>query len=731
MGKIKVLIKGPLLVQAGYGYHSREIFKALSEDPAFDVYCENIVWGKCSFVVENTPFIQSIKQAIQKFHIIKQQGQENWDIFIHVSIPNEYEKRGKINIGVTAGIETDRVSHVWVQKCQEMDLIIVPSEHAKNVLLKTEVGWENQKTGEKGSFKLTRPVMVCPEGVDTSIYKKLLPEEIEPKILDLLKDAPEFNFLCCGQWGPGGFGQDRKNIALTVKYFIDTFLGQKDVGLVLKINMARNSMVDYSTVLARLQQIKANYKQEDVPPIFLVHGGLTEKEMSSLYNHPKVKALLTLTHGEGFGRHLLEAAACELPVLATNWSGHLDFLNKGKFSAIEYNIVQVPDPVVWPDVIIKESGWAEVREEDTKRRLKKMVNSYYLPRQWAKDLAVKIQDEYDLSVVCEEFKNIIKMCVKEEKVAPRIDPLEALKNLVDTPEDYNVLYTMPMSAGDVFISSAVVDGLVKELPEGSKIYFATHDKYKSILEGNPHIHKVIPWNEAMLNIDLTEEVFDVVFTPNVGTQLMTANWVHKGQGRLLAEEFADHCNSKLGDYFIKEDDTMTPSHLADFTEIQYMTIHVSSQQGQHESRKYTDWQEIVNNLKEYVSNLKIVQIGEANEPLLQNIDVDLRGKTTVHQLASVIKNSTLHLGIDSFPVHLCAKFNTPVVALYGNSYAKSTGGYYKDLKTAKFIYMEPDNKAGCKCRYKWQCKVNRDFPCINLIDPLDVFKNCVKMLRNK
>jgi len=400
MGKIKTLLKSPLLTQSGYGNHSRQIFRALYADPDFDVHVESLKWGNCAFLTENTEEKRAIKDCIKKFMINKTQGNENYDLFVHITIPNEFEKLGKINIGITAAVETDRVGHIWVQKCNEMDLIIVPSEHSKHVLEKTVIEWKNEKTNESGEFKIDKPIVVCREGVDTSIYKKL--DKLYDNAITGLDFGCDFNFLHIGQWGKGGFGEDRKNIARLVRYFIETFKNRKDVGLVLKINMSRNNVGDFLSLQNRLKEIKSNFEDQEVPPIYLLHGNLTHEEMTNLYNHPQIKAFVSFTHGEGFGLPLLEAAACDLPILVTNWSGHLDFLPRKKFSAIEYDMVEIPEVAVWDPILIKGSMWAEVKEDDAKHRLRKMFNSYAMPKSWAKELGPQIREDYNLDVVCQD-----------------------------------------------------------------------------------------------------------------------------------------------------------------------------------------------------------------------------------------------------------------------------------------------------------------------------------------
>jgi len=732
MKKIKTLVKAPALTNSGYGRHSRQIINALLQDEMFEVYTESLNWGNCSYLTHETEEKKKLLELIRKTEVYKMQGgPDDWDLFIHVTIPNEFEKRAKFNIGITAAIESDRCSHVWIQKCNEMDLIIVPSEHAKKGIEGTTVDWHNEKTGQTGVIKLTKPIVICNEGIDINIFKNYrqvvqMPSSFK-EYHDKIKLEPDFNFLCVGQWGPGTYKEDRKNIAQTIRYFIETFLGQKDVGLVLKINMGKNTVIDYYNCLDRINQIKSNYKQEDIPPIYLLHANLTEEEMAALYCHPKIKALVSFTHGEGYGLPLLEAAAVSLPIIATNWSGHLDFLEKGQFSPVDYDIVTIPEKAIWENILIKESRWAEVKEEDAKRRLKKMTTSYFQPEEWSKELSEKIKNKFNLETINEKLILTIKQNLIKKEM-DKIDPIEYLNNFVDDKEDFNVLYTMPMSAGDIFISTAVINGLKKQLPQDAKIYFALDPKYVDILQDNKDIYKVIPWSEVMMHIEICEEVFDLVFTPNIDVQFTFSNWTRRGQGRLLAEQMANHCQCELGDYFIKKNDK-----IVNMLPEKYMTIHTTSGKGQWGARGYSEWQEIINNLKKVVPDLKVVQVGQNDEIRLENVDVNLLGKTNVHQLTSVIENSLLHLTVDSFTMHLCAYVETPFVALFGSSNAKSSGPWIKDKEKLDFMILEAQyRKEKCsKGCYKYECRHEKDNPCINEIDSSTVYAACVKLLKKR
>lgn len=736
MKKIKTLFKAPLETRSGYGEHGRMIFDALTSDPLFDVSVESLNWGNCSHLTEKTPLIEKIKQLVQKREFEQRNNQNHYDLFIHLTIPQEFETLGRFNVGVTAMVETDRISHQWVQACNKMDLIIVPSQHCKEVAENTVIEWSNPNTGEKGHFKIEKPIVVCPEGIDTEIFKS----KVHENLINLELES-DFNFLHVGQWANGDFGEDRKNISLMLKYFIETFRGRKDVGMVLKTNMSKNSAIDFDFVKTRIKELKVavGIPESECPAIYLIHANLNQSEMADLYNHPKIKAFLTLTHGEGFGIPILEAAASELPVLATNWSGHLDILSDGKFIPLDYELKEIPNATVWDPVLIKGSRWACVKEDDVKKKMEKIVKSHSKPKEWAKELAEKVREKFDLKVVNEKFISTLKSILLENEVA-QVNPEEHLKSYVDTPHCYNVVYTMPRSTGDVFVSTAVIDGLMKELPEDSRLYFATDPKYFDLLKGNKNVYKCIPYNQTMMNMDLLENVFDLALTPDIATQYLFSNWIRRGQGRLLAEEYANHCNSKLGDYFIEKDySILDSSTLSIHSEGEtdkidnYITFHPGSGQGQWEARNYRDWAEVLVNLKALFPELKVVQVGQEGDLEFKDlVDVDFRGKTTYQQLAAVQEKALLHLGIDSFNMHLAAALNVPLVAIFGCSYAKSTGPWYKEPEKAKFILLESERKSGCvdKACYKNRCAKNPHDGAapINEIDAREIFQACAKML---
>ena len=307
---IKVFLRGPILTQSGYGHHARTVFRALkTRSDLFDIYVQPTAWGGTSWIWQDSDERSELDFLLNKtIQYINSGGK--FDMSLQVTIPNEFEILAPINIGITAGIETDKVSAEWLQKCNEMTKILTISEHSMAGFTNTIYDATNQKTGEKTKFGLQVPI-------DFVHYPVL--EEDDSKIeLDLTTD---FNFLAVAQMGP------RKNIQMTIEAFVEEFRDNENVGLIVKTNTSKNSLLDRLKCKAALQNKIASLGDKKCK-IYLLHGYMTNAEMQSLYRNDKVRCLVSTTHGEGFGLPLFEAAYNGLPVIATDWSGHLDFLYK-------------------------------------------------------------------------------------------------------------------------------------------------------------------------------------------------------------------------------------------------------------------------------------------------------------------------------------------------------------------------------------------------------------------
>jgi hypothetical protein len=354
--KKKILLKGPLLTRSGYGEQARFALRSLrSREDLFDIFIQPLQWGKTSWTSESTDERKWIDQTIEKTIGYIQQGGQ-FDMSLQVTIPNEFQKMAPVNIGYTAGIETTKIAHQWIEKSNHMDKIIVVSNHSKNVFQNTEYEAVNKHTGEKFIFKSTQPVESVGYPVKTF-------EDLPSLELNL---TTKFNFLSVAQFGP------RKNLQNTIKWFVEEFRNE-DVGLILKSNIAKNCLMDRKHLLNDLR----NFLQQLGPrecKIYLLHGDMTDQEMHSLYNHSSVHAFVLLPHGEGFGLPLFEAAYSGLPVVTVGWSGQMDFLTDAEgqeqFYNVAFDLQPVKKEVVWDGVITPDSMWAYAREVSAKEQMR-------------------------------------------------------------------------------------------------------------------------------------------------------------------------------------------------------------------------------------------------------------------------------------------------------------------------------------------------------------------------
>jgi len=405
MTKPFIVIQGPVATRSGYGNHTRDLATALICQDKYDIQIVSLPWGTTPMnaLESDNPDHIEIGKRIARQNIDRQP-----DVFIQVSVPNEFQKVGKYNIGVTAGIETTAVNHEFIQGANKMDLLVVTSEHSKKGF--TDISYDaiDNKTKQKtGVLKLEVPVKVLFEGLDLSMYCKT--SDIEPTIVNELKDIKnDFCYLFVGHWLKGDMGQDRKDIGMMIKAFCEAFkkkAAKNRPALILKTSHATFSIKDREAITDKIQQIVAQYGDK-MPEIYLLHGDLSDKEMNSLYNHPKIKAMVSFTKGEGFGRPLLEFSITGKPVIASNWSGHVDFLNPDYCVMLPGNLTDVHKSAA-DKMIMKETKWFTVDYGVAAATLQDVVKNYktYLSRSRKQTQYVK--DNFSLERMSEIFKNIV------------------------------------------------------------------------------------------------------------------------------------------------------------------------------------------------------------------------------------------------------------------------------------------------------------------------------------
>lgn len=356
------VVRAPCATRSGYGDMSRDIIRHLIEYGKYDVRVWSVNWGETPM---NALDPANPKDKMILDRIITGNLNRQPDLFVTITIPSEFEPLGKFNIGITAGIETTIASSQWVEACNKMNVVFAISEHSKNVLKASKYAKRGPQGQDLGVLELTTPIEVLHNCIDQFVFKKVEYEmELEQSVRKTLAEIPEkFNFLFVGHWLRGEFGEDRKNVGLLVKLFYETFKQTKDrphPGLILKTSGGGFSYLDRSEILKKIDTIRQSVTLEPgqtLPNVYLLHGELTDCEMNSLYNHPKVKAHISLTKGEGFGRPLLEASVSGKPVIASGWSGQLDFLNADEAVLVGGELKQIHPSSVWENILIKESSW--------------------------------------------------------------------------------------------------------------------------------------------------------------------------------------------------------------------------------------------------------------------------------------------------------------------------------------------------------------------------------------
>jgi glycosyltransferase involved in cell wall biosynthesis len=359
--KPTMVIFGPVATRSGYGDMGRDLVRHFIEYDKFDVQIISAPWGDTPM---NALDITNPKDKMIMDRIISGQVTKQPEVFVHIGIPSEANPIGKFNILCTAGIETSIASAQWIEACNRMDVVFTISEHSKNVFLSSKFTKQTKDGQPLGTVEIQKPIEVLHNCIDQNIYKRVEYDfEIAKTVRDTLADIPEeFCYLFVGHWLRGDFGEDRKNVGLLVKIFLETFKQSKvsPPALILKTSGGSFSYLDRREVEKKIEQIRSTVTLDDgqtMPNIYLLHGELTDEEMNGLYNHPKVKAHVSFTKGEGFGRPLLEASISGKPVIASGWSGHMDFLNVEDAVLVGGELAKIHPSSVWENILIAESSW--------------------------------------------------------------------------------------------------------------------------------------------------------------------------------------------------------------------------------------------------------------------------------------------------------------------------------------------------------------------------------------
>ena len=409
------VVSCPLDTFSGYGARSRDFVKALIQlkDSEWDIKIMPQRWGDCpwNFLSQDDPLRQRFIGGIEP--------NKRPDVWMQITVPNEFQPVGHFNIGISAGIETTIYPGEFIEGNNRMNLNLVSSEHSKQVALATNFEKRDNNTQQViGQIKVEKPTEVLFEGLDLEKYNK------NPQNSGLLKDIPEdFCFLYTGHWLPGDFGEDRKNTGLMIKTFLESFNtpAKQKPALILKTNHVNYSLLDREEILKKINDIK-NQVSGTLPNIYLVHGEMTDDEMNQLNNDNKVKAFVSFTKGEGYGRPLAEAAITGKPTIVSNWSGHKDFIHP------DYNVLiggelKPVHPSSANQFLLKESQWFNINTDIASRAMKDVFKDYKKYWEKSRKQTQYLKDNWSFDKMVEKLNTLLP----KVEAAPQIQTLNLPK----------------------------------------------------------------------------------------------------------------------------------------------------------------------------------------------------------------------------------------------------------------------------------------------------------------
>jgi hypothetical protein len=415
--KPTLVFQAPIATRSGYGDHARDLLHSLYKLDKFDIKVISTRWGATPMDALNydKPFHKWVVDNI--IPGIEQKP----DIYIQVTVPNEFQPLGFYNIGITAAIETTHCALDWVHGCNRMDLILVPSEHSKKSLVDTIYNEADNNTKQIiKQHKIEKPVEIIFEGFDEEDFGTDHVAHITE--LDSIKE--DFAFLFVGHWLRGDLGEDRKNVGMMIKTFAMAFKNEKvKPALVLKTSSAGFSILDKETTIKKIKDVLGNdYGKVNV---YLLHGDLTASEMNGLYEHPKVKAMLNFTKGEGFGRPLLEFSLTGKPILVSGWSGHIDFLKQGAV-LLEGELKPVHESAA-DQFLLRESQWFNVNISKALVAIKDVYKNYDKYKTASFQLGKQNKQNFSLSKMTKLFDTILNQYGIYTKAQPKFQQLQLPK----------------------------------------------------------------------------------------------------------------------------------------------------------------------------------------------------------------------------------------------------------------------------------------------------------------
>jgi len=416
MSKPVCVVSCPLDTYSGYGARSRDFLKSLikTKGEEWDIKILSQRWGQTPFnaLDVNDQEEHDLKQRI--IGILTMSLNFKPDIWIQITVPNEFQSLGKYNIGVTAGIETTICDASWIEGINRMDITFTSSEHSKRVFQGSTFEQKNQAGQTLNIIELKKPIEVLFEGANLNKYFKsdIITDFDIYDDLNTIKES--FCYLFVGHWLQGEYGEDRKNVGYMIKAFLEVFKGKKNKpALILKVSQGSPSIIDRNEILKKIEGIRKTVQSKDIPNIYLIHGDLSDGEINCIYNHPKVKAMVSLTKGEGFGRPLLEFSIIGKPIIASGWSGHMDFLTPEFCGIVGGTLNKVHPSAVVANTILADSQWFKPDDNQVGHAFVEIFENYKEYQEKAKRLAYKNKQNFSLDKMTEKLDELLKQYIPE------------------------------------------------------------------------------------------------------------------------------------------------------------------------------------------------------------------------------------------------------------------------------------------------------------------------------
>jgi glycosyltransferase involved in cell wall biosynthesis len=414
--KPTLVFQGPIFTRSGYGDHCRDLMKSLRKMDKYDIKIIPLRWG-------NTPQNQVDGESEFGRWMLERvipQLEFKPDVFMQVSVANEFEPKGEYNIGVTAGVETTICPKDFIDGCNKMDLIIVPSNFTKQNIGGTVYQQQDQTSGQiVGELRVTKPIQVLFEGVDTEIFSKGSGKDVLANVKE------DFNFLIVGHWLKGDIGQDRKDIGMAIKTLATVFQylpADKKPGIIVKTSHAGFSVIDREGTREKLEAVLKPFGDK-CPSVYLIHGDMEETDMSNLYHHPKVKAMVSFAKGEGYGRPMAEFTLTGKPIIASGWSGQMDFLPPEHAVLLEGSLTAVHESAA-DQFIMKEAQWFTVNYSTAANKLYDVYKNYDIYLKQSEGLKENTKSKFTLDKMHDTFLEILDSNIKSK---PKLVPFNVPK----------------------------------------------------------------------------------------------------------------------------------------------------------------------------------------------------------------------------------------------------------------------------------------------------------------